>query len=104
MPYLAIGGSFGNLALMSRDGIKLQHLESERASFIWSVTVRQVAGKQEVIFGDNEGNLKCDSINFNRVHGMYRNQYAVRDNLTDILVRDLDAPSLGKHEPCQDIT
>ena len=96
MPYLAVGGAEGTLLLMSRDGVKLQKIDNMRKSaFIWSTTVRSIAGKQEVITGNNEGFITCSAINVSRVHGMFRNQYACRDNLTDMLVRQLDAPGLG---------
>ena len=89
-PIKCVGGSNGSLALLSRDGIKLSQLNTGDSSFIWSCQVRQIAGKQEVLSGDHHGRVKCQSINFNRIHGLHKSTYATRDNLTDVLVRQLD--------------
>ena len=77
-------------------GVKSElKLNTSQSSFIWSTQVRQIAGKQEVLSSDHYGQVKCQSINFNRVHGLYKSQYASRDNLTDILVRHLDDDQIG---------
>jgi len=73
MPFLAVGGAEGVIMLMSRDGVKLQKIENSRKSaFIWSCTIRNIAGKQEVITGNNEGIISTNQINLTRVHGMFR--------------------------------
>ena len=96
MPYQCVGGSEGSLALLSRDGIKLSKLDAHDSPFVWATQVRQIAGKQEILSSDHRGRVKCRTINFNRVHGLHKSLYATRDNLTDVLVEQLDDPQVGK--------
>ena len=90
IPFTAVGGSGGELSLFSRDGIRLMKVDSSNSDFIWAVACREIAGKQEIISGDNEGHLRSHTVAYSRVHGMYRELYASREKLTSIRVRQLD--------------
>jgi len=92
IPYVAVGGSSGELSLISREGIRLTRIDSARSSFIWSVVAREIAGKQEIISGDQNGQLLSHTIAYSRVHGMHQKIYASRDKLTNIQIRHLDEP------------
>ena len=94
IPYVAVGGSEGELSLISRDGIRLTRIESGRSAFIWSVACREIAGKQEIISGDNDGLLSSHTIAYSRVHGLHQQFYASREQLTTIQVRELDRPDV----------
>jgi intraflagellar transport protein 122 len=78
--------------LLSRDGVRLQKVESNRTSFIWSVTCREIAGKQEIISGDQNGRLSSHTIGYSRVHGMFKKLYASREKLTSISITELNLP------------
>ena len=92
LPYISVGGSDGELTLLTREGIKLTKLDSGRSSFIWSVAAREIAGKQEIISGNQEGRLASHTIALGKVHGMYNKFYATRMKLTSIEVTDLEDP------------
>lgn len=104
IPYIAVGGSSGELSLMSREGIRLTRIESSRSAFIWSVACREIAGKQEIISGDQSGQLSSHTIAYSRVHGMHQKLYASRDKLTSIQIRELDQPDREPiHVKCREM-
>ena len=41
-------------------------VDSADSDFIWAVACREIAGKQEIISGDNEGHLRSHTVAYSR--------------------------------------
>jgi len=46
------------------------------------------------VIGRQTGTLTCHSITFSTVHGLYRDIYAYRERLTDVVVQHLSSSAL----------
>ncbi|GLH03389.1 POC1 centriolar protein homolog [Gryllus bimaculatus] len=85
--YLLIGGSNKACTLMTRDGIKLGTVGEEQSSWVWCCAVRP--DSSFVAVGCQDGTIAYYQLVFSTVHGLYRERYAFRENMTDVIIQHL---------------
>ncbi|XP_067933831.1 intraflagellar transport protein 122 homolog isoform X2 [Watersipora subatra] len=92
--YVVVGGSDKQLTLHTKDGVKLGQV-AEMDSWVWCAKVRpDGAGatdsqKAYVAIGCQDGTIAYHQIIFSTVHGLYRDRYAYRDYMTDVIIQHL---------------
>jgi len=84
--YLIISGSNKKVLLYSKEGIRLSELAS-KDSWIWSCACQP--GNERVIVGADSGSIDLVQMNFDTVHTLFREKYAFRESLTDIVIHHL---------------
>lgn len=84
--YQLISGSNRGVSLYSREVKKLADL-NEAKSWTWGCASHSLTEK--VLIGGDNGDIDFRSLVVEPVHAMYKDRYAFRDNLTDILVHHL---------------
>ena len=84
--FFALGGADNNLYLYTKEGVLLGLL-SQHNSWVWSAAV--MPKKNMVLSGSNDGNLKLNQITFSVVHGLYKDRYAHRELMTDVIIQHL---------------
>ena len=42
-----------------------------------------------IFAGGQDGTINVTQLNFNTVHGLYKDRYAYRDNMTDVIIQNL---------------
>lgn len=47
------------------------------------------------VMGCQDGTIACYQLNFSTVHGLYKDRYAYRDNMTDVIVQHLITEGKG---------
>ncbi|EDQ88458.1 uncharacterized protein MONBRDRAFT_26180 [Monosiga brevicollis MX1] len=85
--YLVVSGSNRKVGLYTRDGIHLNDIATHEG-WIWSCATRP--NDNYVAVGCQDGTIALHQLNFSTVHSLFKNLYAVRDNMTDVVVRDLE--------------
>ncbi|KAJ7520920.1 hypothetical protein O6H91_19G029500 [Diphasiastrum complanatum] len=84
--YLCLGGSNKQVVLYSKDGIYLSTF-CETSDWVW--TVKSRPKHDFVAVGCNDGTISMLQLVFSTVHGLYRETYAFRDTMTDIVIQNL---------------
>jgi intraflagellar transport protein 122 len=84
--FLLIGGSNKKVSLFSREGVLLGTI-ADVDSLVWCVQSRP--GQNHLAIGCDDGSLIFVHLVFNTVHGLYRERYAYRENMTDVVVKHL---------------
>lgn len=85
--YLLIGGSNRVCTLMTRDGIKLGTVGDEQAS--WVLCCSAHPDSSFVAIGCQDGTIAYYQLIFSTVHGLYKERYAFRENMTDVIIQHL---------------
>jgi intraflagellar transport protein 122 len=85
--YYLIGGSNKQVLLYSREGVKLGALDDTFDSWVWSCQPHP--NGNSVIVATYDGLITSYNVFFGTVHGLYKNRYAYRAGLTDVVVQDL---------------
>ncbi|KAK3103245.1 hypothetical protein FSP39_017787 [Pinctada imbricata] len=84
--YLVVGGSNKSCALHTKEGVKLGVI-GEQASWVWGVAVKP--DSNYVAVGCQDGTIAYYQLIFSTVHGLYKDRYAYRDNMTDVIIQHL---------------
>ena len=84
--YLMIGGSNKACILYTRDGVKLGSI-GEQNSWVWCCAARP--DSSFIVLGCQDGTIAYYQLIFSTVHGLYRERYAFRDNMTDVIIQHL---------------
>ncbi|XP_063677481.1 intraflagellar transport protein 122 homolog isoform X2 [Bolinopsis microptera] len=84
--YLLIGGSNKEVGLYTKEGIYLTKIV-DMGSWAWCVDV--FPSQNYIIAGSHDGSIKVTQLNFNTVHGLYKDRYAFRENMTDVIIQNL---------------
>ncbi|RUS86065.1 hypothetical protein EGW08_006158 [Elysia chlorotica] len=84
--YVVIGGGNKQCALHTKEGVKLSTI-GEPNSWVWSCAVKP--DSNFVAIGSNDGTIALYQLMFTTVHGLYKDRYAYRDNMTDIIIQHL---------------
>ena len=82
----ALGLSDGTVNLYTKDAILIGPV-CKHSDWVWAVSTR--ASQNLVISGSNSGLLRTHQILFPVVPALYKDRYAYRDQLTDIIIRHL---------------
>jgi len=89
--YLVVGGSNREAHLMTSEGVFLYTISTEKDSWIWATPQRP--GYNCIVTGSNDGVMSMYDLTFETVCAIYRERYAYRDRMTDVIVQHL---STGK--------
>lgn len=84
--YMIIGGSNQKVNIYSRDGLRLAELTSKN-SWIWSCACHGESDR--VVVGSDSGAIDMLQMKFDTVHALYKDRYAYRENLTEVVVHHL---------------
>ncbi|XP_009078745.1 PREDICTED: intraflagellar transport protein 122 homolog [Acanthisitta chloris] len=84
--YLLLGGSDRQVSLFTRDGVRLGTV-GEHNSWVWVCRVKP--DSNYVVIGCQDGTISFYQLIFSTVHGLYKDRYAYRDNMTDVIVQHL---------------
>ncbi|XP_063240162.1 intraflagellar transport protein 122 homolog isoform X2 [Bacillus rossius redtenbacheri] len=85
--YLLVGGSSRTCQLMTRDGIRLGTVGEEQSSWVWCCAARP--DSTSVAVGCQDGTIAFYQLLFSTVHGLYKERYAFRENMTDVIIQHL---------------
>ncbi|KAK1161520.1 hypothetical protein AOXY_G19089 [Acipenser oxyrinchus oxyrinchus] len=84
--YVVMGGSDNHVSLYTKDGVRLGTI-GEQNSWVWSCKVKP--DSSYVVVGCQDGTLAFYQLVFSTVHGLYKDRYAYRDSMTDVIVQHL---------------
>lgn len=85
--FLVVAGVNKQLQLFTRDGIKLGPLGEQHDSWIWSAAIHP--NGSAIAVGCQNGSLAFYNLAFNTVHALYRERYAFRENMCDVIIQHL---------------
>nr|XP_034307390.1 intraflagellar transport protein 122 homolog isoform X7 [Crassostrea gigas] len=84
--YVVVGGSNKQCCLHTKEGVKLGVI-GDQTSWTWSAAVRP--DSNYVAVGCQDGTIAYYQLIFSTVHGLYKDRYAYRDNMTDVIIQHL---------------
>ncbi|XP_062492195.1 intraflagellar transport protein 122 homolog isoform X3 [Pezoporus occidentalis] len=84
--YILLGGSDKQVSLFTKDGVRLGTI-GEQSSRVWTCRVKP--DSNYVAVGCQDGTISFYQLIFSTVHGLYKDRYAYRDNMTDVIVQHL---------------
>ena len=84
--YLMVGGSNKACILYTRDGVKLGAV-GEQNSWVWCCAARP--DSSFIVVGCQDGTIAYYQLIFSTVHGLYKERYAFRENMTDVIIQHL---------------
>uniref|UniRef100_A0A3Q2NNT8 Intraflagellar transport protein 122 homolog n=1 Tax=Fundulus heteroclitus TaxID=8078 RepID=A0A3Q2NNT8_FUNHE len=84
--YIVMGGSDKQVSLYTKDGVRLGTIGEHKA---WVWTCRVKPDSNYVVCGCQDGTIFCYQLSFTTVHGLYKDCYAYRDSMTDVIVQHL---------------
>lgn len=84
--YLLVGGSNKACLLYTKDGVKLGTI-GEQNSWVWCCAARP--DSSFIAVGCQDGTIAYYQLIFSTVHGLYRERYAYRENMTDVIIQHL---------------
>lgn len=84
---LVVAGCNKQLQLFTREGIRLGNLGEMHDSWIWSCSPHPHG--TAVAVGCQDGSLAYYSLAFSTVHALYRERYAYRENMCDVIIQHL---------------
>ncbi|XP_008073019.1 intraflagellar transport protein 122 homolog isoform X3 [Carlito syrichta] len=84
--YILLGGSDKQVSLFTKDGMRLGTV-GEQTSWVWTCKVKP--DSNYVVVGCQDGTISFYQLIFSTVHGLYKDRYAYRDSMTDVIVQHL---------------
>ncbi|XP_073431059.1 intraflagellar transport protein 122 homolog isoform X1 [Dendrobates tinctorius] len=84
--YIVLSGSDRQVSLFTKDGVRLGTI-GEQNSWVWTCKVKP--DSNYVVIGCQDGTLAFYQLIFSTVHGLYKDRYAFRDCMTDVIVQHL---------------
>ncbi|XP_040264299.1 LOW QUALITY PROTEIN: intraflagellar transport protein 122 homolog [Bufo bufo] len=84
--YIILSGSDRQVSLFTKDGVRLGTI-GEQNSWVWTCKVKP--DSNYVVVGCQDGTLSFYQLIFSTVHGLYKDRYAFRDCMTDVIVQHL---------------
>lgn len=82
----ALASSDGSVNLYTKDAIYIGPI-CKQSDWVWAASSHAMQGI--VVSGTNSGVLRANQVVFPVVHGLYRDRYAYRDQLTDVIIQHL---------------
>ncbi|XP_033057521.1 intraflagellar transport protein 122 homolog [Trachypithecus francoisi] len=84
--YVLLGGSDKQVSLFTKDGVRLGTV-GEQNSWVWMCQMKP--DSNYVVVGCQDGTISFYQLIFSTVHGLYKDRYAYRDSMTDVIVQHL---------------
>ncbi|OZC11066.1 WD domain, G-beta repeat protein [Onchocerca flexuosa] len=84
--FLIICGSNRQVTLYSREGTTLGTV-AQMDTWVWTVKARP--NTNTIVVGCVDGTLACYQLMFSTVHGLHKERYAYRENMTEVVVQNL---------------
>ncbi|XP_042306900.1 intraflagellar transport protein 122 homolog isoform X3 [Sceloporus undulatus] len=84
--YILLGGSDKQVSLYTKDGVRLGTI-GEQNTWVW--TCKAKPDSNYVAVGSQDGTISFYQLIFSTVHGLYKDRYAYRDSMTDVIVQHL---------------
>lgn len=81
-----LGGSDGSVSLYTKDAIYIGPV-CKHSEWVWGVSCK--ASQNIVVSGSDKGVLRAHQVLFPVIHGLYKDRYAYRDQLTDVIIQHL---------------
>ncbi|CAH0401916.1 unnamed protein product [Chilo suppressalis] len=81
---LVLVGGAGGWAVLTSEGVPITNTQQE---WVWSIAPSPSVSTLAVACQD--GTLWCYQVVFSTVHGLYRERYAYRENMTDVIIQHL---------------
>ncbi|XP_014246043.1 intraflagellar transport protein 122 homolog [Cimex lectularius] len=85
--FILVAGCNNICFLYSRDGIKLAKIGEDHQSWIW--TIASKTNPHHIALGCEDGKIAMYQVIFTPVHGIYKEKYAYREHLTDVIIQNL---------------
>lgn len=85
--YLLVVGSNKKCLLMTNEGFQLTKIGNDYDSWVWSCAVNPTSS--HIAIGTQNGNINYLQLSWDIVHGLYGERYAYRENMTDIIIQNL---------------
>ncbi|VDO39983.1 unnamed protein product [Haemonchus placei] len=83
--FLLIGGSGRQVTLHTRLGTEIGTV-AQMDTWVWCVRVRPNSNPSTVVVGCVDGTIACYNLMFSTIHGLHKERYAFRDNMTDVVI------------------
>ncbi|KJH46103.1 WD domain, G-beta repeat protein [Dictyocaulus viviparus] len=99
--FLLIGGSGRQVTLHTKLGTEIGTV-AQMDTWVWCVRVRPVSNPSTVVVGCVDGTIACYNLMFSTIHGLHKDRYAFRDNMTDVVVQHLVHHTMTRI-PCHDL-
>uniref|UniRef100_A0AAF5PHL4 Intraflagellar transport protein 122 homolog n=3 Tax=Wuchereria bancrofti TaxID=6293 RepID=A0AAF5PHL4_WUCBA len=84
--FLIMCGSNRQVTLYSREGTTLGTV-AQMDTWVWTVKARP--NTNAIVVGCVDGTLACYQLMFSTVHGLHKERYAYRENMTEVVVQHL---------------
>ncbi len=125
--YVVVGGSDKQATLHTKEGVKLGVIGDTQNSWVWACRVRpdsnfvvstlprikiarNVSHIQLILMfhcwqalGCQDGTIALYQLIFSTVHGLYKDRYAFRDNMTDVIIQHLITDQKGESRVRSDV-
>ncbi|CAI9719013.1 transport 122 homolog isoform X1 [Octopus vulgaris] len=85
--YIICGGSDKQCSLYSKVGLKLDAIGNEETSWLTCCAVQ--VNSENIVTGSEEGNIRFYQVSMSTIHGLYKDRYAYRENMTDVIIQNL---------------
>ena len=85
--FCVVSGCAGSVHLFTKEGIRLGTLGEGFDTWIWSVAIHPSG--QSYTVGCQDGTLASYNIASTTVHALYRERYAFRENMCDVIIQHL---------------
>ncbi|KAJ6643007.1 Intraflagellar transport protein 122 like [Pseudolycoriella hygida] len=85
--FITVAGCNKSIQLFTKDGIRLGMLGELHESWIWTTAISPSGGS--IVMGCQDGTLASYNLTFSTVHALYRERYAFRENMCDVIIQHL---------------
>lgn len=85
--FITVAGCNKAIQLFTKDGIRLGVLGESHESWIWSTAISPTGGS--IVVGCQDGTVASYNLAFSTVHALYRERYAFRENMCDVIIQHL---------------
>ncbi|KAL0279839.1 UNVERIFIED_CONTAM: hypothetical protein PYX00_001315 [Menopon gallinae] len=85
--YMIVAGTGKVCSLLAKDGIWLGNIGEQQKSWVWCCAPKP--NSNYVAIGCQDGTIAYYQIKLSVVHSLYRERYAFRENMTDIIIQHL---------------
>lgn len=89
--FFLIGGANKKIALYTLEGVFIDHVGHQQG-WIWCTKTFE----NKLAFGCQDGSIGVCEVNLLTVHSLYKERYAYRDAITDVVIQHLVTGEKGK--------